>query len=259
MKKPIKKSAIIYTRFSPRRDADKCESLDTQFEMCEFHCKLHDMTVIGNYEDKALSGKEASNRPGLQNAIGHAIRTKATLVCYSLDRLARDTRDALTLAERLEKGKADLCFIKEAVDTKTPIGKCFFTIVAAMAELERNKISQRTSDAMKRHQNTGRRMTSKGKLPYGQRIDPNDDTRVVPDAYEKKVIAQIMWMRKDGWDGVEEARGLTYRQIAAELTENGYIPRRTTRIFQDKRIECEGKWHFGTIRNIIHRQEQDLF
>ena len=252
-KKPKQKEAVIYTRFSPRRNADTCESLDTQFEICTFHCKAQDMEVVGSYEDEALSGANADNRPGLQNAISHACRIKAVLVFYSLDRLARSARDALLIAERLERGHAGLCSVKESFDTTTPMGKCIYTVMSAFNELERNKISIRTSDAMKRHQATGRRMSSKGKLPYGWKQDPEDEARMLPDKYELKVIRTIMWLRRDITDPEtgEEFRGWSYRDIAKYLSEHNAIPRQTVK----NGITLPGVWRFGHIRHIIKRQE----
>jgi DNA invertase Pin-like site-specific DNA recombinase len=253
--KPKIKEAIIYTRFSPRRNADTCESLDTQYEICSCHCKMHDMTVVGSYEDEGISGKDANNRPGLQNAIDHAIRIKGVLLFYSLSRLARSCRDALLIAEKLDKGGAGLCSVKETFDTTTPMGKCIYTIMSAFNELDRKKIAIHTSDAMLRHQSNGRRMSSK--LPYGWRDDPHDEARMLPDDYEREVIGVIMDLRTDGIEEEtgEELAGLSLRDIARELTVKGYIPRQTTRTVDGKKITVAGIWQFGTIGAIINRQE----
>jgi DNA invertase Pin-like site-specific DNA recombinase len=218
------------------------------------------MEVVGSYEDKALSGSNAENRPGLQDAIEHAIRIKGVLVVYALDRFARSTIDALLLSERLKKGHADFCSVRDNVDTTTPIGAFYFTITAAFAQLEREKISIRTSDAMRRHQASGPRKTSKGKLAYGWRIDPNDPARTIPDDYELNIIKLIMDLRTAGIEEEtgDEVRGLSLREIARDLTVYGYIPRQITKVIDGKEITTAGKWHFGTIRSIIHRAEVDL-
>jgi DNA invertase Pin-like site-specific DNA recombinase len=75
------------------------------------------------YADEGLSGKRADNRPGLQGAIAHACETHGVLVVYSLSRLARSTRDAIDIAERLAKCKADLVSITEKIDTTTSMGR----------------------------------------------------------------------------------------------------------------------------------------
>jgi DNA invertase Pin-like site-specific DNA recombinase len=254
-KKEPKKESVIYTRFSPRRHADTCESLDTQFEYCTSHCKLHNMAVIGSYEDEALSGANADNRPGLQSAIEHAIRAKACLVFYSLSRLARSTRDALQIAERLTKGNATLCSVKETFDTSTPMGQCMFTVMSAFNELDRMKISECTSDAMLRHQASGRRMSAT--LPYGWRKDPDNDARMLPDERERKIIDKIMFLREEP-EG--ECRAWTLREIAVYLdAKEGFHARPTTKMFKDKPVTVKGKWAFGTIRSIIRRETQDMF
>jgi DNA invertase Pin-like site-specific DNA recombinase len=252
-----KKAAIIYTRFSPRRNAAECESLDTQFEICTAYCKIHDMAVLGSYEDEAISGKNAIDRAGLQNAVDHAVRVKGVLVFYSLSRLARSVRDALAIADRLKEGKADLCSVKESFDTSTPMGKCIYTIMSAFNELERNKISEYTKDAMLRHQSTGRRMSAI--LPYGWRDDPDDPARMLPDEHELEVIDVIMDLREDGHDinTGEDASGLSYRDICLELLREGYEPRPITREIDGKKVETAGKWHANTIRRIVSRRKSD--
>ena len=52
------------------------------------------------------------------------------LVVYSLSRLARSTRDAIEITERLEQSGADLVSITERIDTTTGIGRFFFTAIA---------------------------------------------------------------------------------------------------------------------------------
>jgi DNA invertase Pin-like site-specific DNA recombinase len=258
-KKPKSKYAIIYTRFSPRRHANTCESLDTQFEICTSYCKIHDMTVLGNYEDAALSGSNVIDRMGLRDALAHVLRIKAVLVFYSLSRLARSTRDALQIVEAIDDGGAGLCSVKESLDTTSPMGKCIFTIMSAFNELDRNQTAMYTQDAMRRHQNSGRRMSHI--LPYGWRSDPDDDARMLPDDYEREVIEVIADLRLPGFDDEtgEELARLSLREIAAELTEKGYIPRRIQKEIKGIKTSIAGKWSFGHIRNILKRQGQDRF
>jgi hypothetical protein len=109
---------------------------------------LGGVTVIGEHQDKDLSGGRADNRPGLQEAIATACARKAVLVVYSLSRLARCTKDAI-----------DLAVLQENVNTRSPMGRFIFTLFSALAQLEREQIAERTSSAMLRHQAKGRRMT----------------------------------------------------------------------------------------------------
>jgi len=70
---------------------------------------------IGKKHDNDMSGGRADNRPGLQAAIALACKRKAVLVVYKLDRLARNTRDALDVLEQLQKSKADLASLVEQI------------------------------------------------------------------------------------------------------------------------------------------------
>jgi site-specific DNA recombinase len=140
--------ACIYTRFSPRpkEKAEECDSIEKQRERCEAYCKANDYTVLAVYEEPEVSGGRADNRPQLQAALDQVCKEKATLVVYTLDRLARNVDDARAISKRLEKAGANLAILQLRVDTTTPYGKLFFTIVAAFAEFYQEDIAQRTSE-----------------------------------------------------------------------------------------------------------------
>src|SRR5439155_11177842 len=151
----------------------------------------HGYTVIAEHHDKDLSGGRADNRPGLQRAIAAACARKAVLCVYALSRLARCTKDAIDLAERLSAAGADLAVIQENVNTRSPMGRFIFTLFSALAQLEREQIAERTSNAMLRHQATGRRMTRADRCPYGWRPDVENPGLLVEDAAEQAAIARI--------------------------------------------------------------------
>jgi DNA invertase Pin-like site-specific DNA recombinase len=226
--------AVLYARFSPRPNAEECDSVEKQLERCRAYSLGHGYTVVAQHHDKDLSGARADNRPGLQSAIVAACKRKAVLVVYSLSRLARCTRDAIDLAASLSAAGADLAVIQENVNTRSPMGRFVFILFSALAELEREQAAERTSSAMLRHQAKGRRMTRPDRCPYGWRPDPDDSTRLVEDADEKAVIARIRQERRHG-------RGL--REIARRLDSAG--------------IGCRGgRWSHSTIRSVLLRSAQ---
>ena len=99
--------AVLYARFSPRPNAEECDSVEKQLERCRAYSLGHGYTVVAQHHDKDLSGARADNRPGLQSAIAAACKRKAVLVVYSLSRLARCTRDAIDLAASL-RGRLEI-------------------------------------------------------------------------------------------------------------------------------------------------------
>jgi site-specific DNA recombinase len=226
--------AVCYARFSPRPSPEECSSVEKQLERCQAYCRGHGYDVTAEYHDKDLSGSRADNRPGLQKAIAAACRQKAILCVYSLSRLARCTKDAIELAERLNAAGADLAVIQENVNTRSPMGRFIFTLFSALAQLEREQIAERTSSAMLRHQAIGRRMTRPDRCPYGWRPDETDPDSLVEDAAEQAAIARIRQERLQG-------RGL--REIARTLDQAG--------------IDCRGgNWSHSTVRSVLRRDEQ---
>ena len=67
-----------------------------------------------------------------------------TLVVWRLDRLGRSMRDLIDIVENLKLKGVGFRSIKDAVDTTTAAGKLFFHMIGALAEFERNLISERT-------------------------------------------------------------------------------------------------------------------
>jgi DNA invertase Pin-like site-specific DNA recombinase len=223
--------AVIYARFSPRPNAEECDSVEKQVERCRAYCAGHGYHVVAVRFDKELSGGRADNRPGLQEAIALACRRRAVLCVFSLSRLARCTRDAIDLAERLGAAGADLAVIQESVNTRSPMGRFVFTLFSALAQLEREQIAERTSSAMLRHQAEGRRMTRPDRCPYGWRPDPANPDNLVEDSEEQAAIARIRQERQRG-------RGL--REIARRLDQAG--------------VPCRGRnWTHSAVRSVLQR------
>lgn len=221
--------AVLYARFSPRPNPEECDSVEKQLERCRAYCAGHGYTVIAEHEDKDLSGGRADNRPGLQAAIDVACRRKAILVVYALTRLARCTKDAIQVAERLNAAGADLASIQESVNTRSPMGRFIFTLFSALGQLEREQIAERTSIAMLRHQANGRRMTRPDRCPYGWR--PDDNGGLIEDTEEQATIGRIRRERR---------KGCGLREIARRLDAEG--------------IDCRGgRWSHTTIRSVLLR------
>lgn len=135
------------------------------------------------------------------------------LVCYSLDRLGRSTRNLLDLYDRLEKAGVRLIFIRERIDTSTPVGRLLRTVLSAIAEFEREMIVERTKGGLAARARTGK---AHGVAPpYGY---ANDGGGWVKRADEAELVERIFRMRVEG--------GLPYHAIARTLnTEDVPTPR----------------------------------
>lgn len=85
---------------------------------------------------------------------------------YSLSRLARSTKDAIGIAERLDKAGADLVSLSERIDTTSAAGKMGFRMLAVLEEFERNLVSERTTAALTHKASKGERI---GEVPLAGR------------------------------------------------------------------------------------------
>lgn len=93
-----------------------------------------------------MSGKN-TDRPQLQEMLSF-VREGDTLVVESISRLARSTKDLLSIMEELDKKKVKFVSQKESIDTSTPNGVFVMTIFAAMAQLERETMLARQREGI---------------------------------------------------------------------------------------------------------------
>lgn len=93
------------------------------------------------FEDKA-SGKQ-TERPGLKKVLRMLSRGD-TLVVWKLDRLGRSMRHLVVLVEELRDRGINFRSLTDSIDTSTPMGRFFFHVMGALAEMERELIVERT-------------------------------------------------------------------------------------------------------------------
>lgn len=106
---------------------------------------MDDLGVDEIFMDKA-SGK-STDRPELKRML-EFVRKGDTVVCESISRFARNTKDLLELIEILNVKGVTFISKKEAIDTNTPTGKFMLTVFGAVAELEREYILQRQREGI---------------------------------------------------------------------------------------------------------------
>jgi DNA invertase Pin-like site-specific DNA recombinase len=223
-------NAIGYVRVSTEGQAQDGVSMDAQEAKVRAWADLNGAESVTVFTDAGISGKRADNRPGLQDALNSVSKGDA-LVVYSLSRLARSTKDTITIADTLDRRGADLVSLSEKIDTTTAAGKMVFRMLAVLAEFERDQVSERTRFALAHKRATGEK--TGGDVPYGYRMEAG---RLVPDTGEQKAVALIRELRD---------AGNSLRQIARELEQRGYRTKTGRR-----------HWHPKTVAAIIDRERK---
>lgn len=101
-----------------------------------------------------MSGTK-KNRPEL-DAMLSKLKPGDTVVIESLSRLGRSVKNLCDLMEHFENNKIRVVSLKETLDTTSPTGKLLFTVLASLAEFERNVLAQRTQEGLSAARARGR-------------------------------------------------------------------------------------------------------
>lgn len=224
---------IAYVRVSTEEQEQSGLGLEAQREKIETYCKLKDLELVKIVED-SISAKSL-NRPGIEKVLQMVRKREIDgVVVYKFDRMFRSTIDALNIAN--EFNTLDIAFhsITESIDTTTPHGEFFYTIIAAFAQLERKRISERTRDALRAKRKRGEK--TGGDVPFG--YDLAADGRLVENTKEHVVIQQIKILRDKGYG---------YQRTAYALNQLGHRTKR-------------GKlWNQVTAGRLVRRIEDGRF
>ncbi|WP_427115604.1 recombinase family protein [Pseudarthrobacter scleromae] len=208
--------AAWYGRVSSAGQVDHGSSLTTQQEQCEGAIKARGWTLAGKFVDEGLSGAK-NDRPQWQ-ALLAACRSGEVqaVVVASLDRLARNASHAIQVTDELEQLGVTLVILREQVDLGTPAGRMMRTVLAGVAEMERDLIRARSVTGQRAK--LARSGWPGGQPSYGWRLDgKGKDARPVPDTSERDALAYMV---------KSALAGRTTGEIARELNRQG-VPTRS--------------------------------
>lgn len=129
-----------------------------------------------------------SSRPQLDR-MKEQLRSGDTIVITRLDRLGRSTKDLLNLVSELDDLGVNLQVIEQNINTSTPDGKLFFTMVAAFAEFEREIMRSRTIDGLAAARSRGR---VGGRTPALSKVKIEMAKKMYVEGRYVKEIAEIL-------------------------------------------------------------------
>ena len=204
---------ISYIRVSTQKQGQSGLGLEAQQAAVSQHVNGHGR-LLAEYRE-VESGKRHKNRPELLKAIAHAKRSKATLVVAKLDRLARNVAFTSAL---MESGVDFVCCDNPHANRLT------IHILAAVAEDEARRISERTKAALAAYKARGgllgahhpafKRM-SREKARKAQRQGSDANREAARDAYKDLVSVMFEWRK---W-------GLSLQGVADRLNGMGHSTR----------------------------------
>jgi DNA invertase Pin-like site-specific DNA recombinase len=198
-----------YVRVSTRQQVEEGLSLEAQERQLRGYGMMKGLDIDRLYVERAVSGwKPIQQRPEGRKLISGLVQGDVVL-CAKLDRMFRSAKDALDVADLLKKRGVSLHLLDLGGDiTGNGISKVFFTIVAAFAEFERDRIAERISDVKANEKQKGRYLG--GARPFGWHIV---DGTLAPNPEEQGAIKEARKLR---------ASGQSLRSIAGRMTKMGY-------------------------------------
>lgn len=174
----------IYARVSTANNGQSPEMQTRELrEYAERRC----WSLAGEYVDIGISGT-SEKRPALEKLMADAHKRRFDVVCvWRFDRFARSVSHLLKALETFKALGIDFVSYSEQMDTSTPAGKMVFTVLGAVAELERSLIVERVKAGLRNARAKGKRLGRPRKV-----LD----------------VAKIAALR---------AKGVGWKRIAAEL------------------------------------------
>ena len=195
--------AVGYVRVSTTEQAKEGISLDNQKHKIKTYADLKDLALVEIISDEGLSGKDL-NREGITRLLQMIDKKEIdAVIVYKLDRLTRKTKDLLYLVEDVfNKNNIAFYSLNENIDTTTAQGKFFLTLIAAMAQMERELLVERTQDALQELKRQKRRLGNPDKTPFGfiqtkRKKATMSDLKQVPKEIE--IVKLIFRMRNKNY------------------------------------------------------------
>jgi site-specific DNA recombinase len=235
------REAYVYVRVSTYLQKQAGFSLPHQFDLCREAARLAGIAEIpaANALHDADSGKNFQ-RTALQTLLEAVKGGRVSIVyCPKVDRLGRNARDCLEILDTLHAHGVELVLVENHIDTRTPMGKLFFTLLAAFAEWEADLIKERTMsgklEKLEQHHAVGKTASAGDRsTPYGLRYSA--PAHKGQDGAWRRVPGQVRWVR---FMFEQTAQGKGGDTIATMLNERGVTGPRAA------------YWNDVTVRNII--------
>lgn len=211
--------------------------LESQKEYCSSAIQSHQWKEVASFTDDGISGA-LSNRPGLQAAMDYCQKHNACLLVAKIDRLSRNVAHGAAIMEKV-------CV---KVATMPNAGNLELHIYLSLAQQEREFISQRTKDALRKLKQRAENGDTEAQAKVQRRDSQVEKVMHLGQQKSAKVrqsMAQDYLQRVEDTLLAAQAKGFTsYRQIASYMNEKGI------RTINGK------EWSVSTVQRLKKQQQQ---
>jgi len=147
------KRIAIYARVSTTDQSTESQLLDLRR-----YTRERGWNIFREYVDEGVSGTKDS-RPALNDLMNDAKKRRFDVVLvWRFDRFARSTKHLILALEEFRNLGIDFVSYQENIDTSSPLGSAIFTIISAVAQLERDIIAERVKAGLRRAKENGKKL-----------------------------------------------------------------------------------------------------
>ena len=162
------KRAVIYARYSSSSQTE--QSIEGQIRVCTEYAKAHDLSIIGEYIDRAISGR-TDNRPEFQRLMQDSGKhIFDAIIVYRTDRFARNKYDSAIYKQHLKKNNIELHYAAEHIP-EGPEGMILGSLMEGLAEYYSLELSQKIRRGIR--ESALKAQSLGGNLALGYKVGPN--------------------------------------------------------------------------------------
>lgn len=253
----------LYVRVSSQEQADEGYSIGEQTERLKKYAEAMGWEIYKIYIDPGYSGGNI-DRPGLNEMVRDVQAGKIdTVAVYKLDRLSRSQYDTLYLIEKIFlPNNTDFVSMTENFSTNSPLGKAMIGFLAVFAQLEKDKINERTLMGKEARAKEGK-WGGGSSEPIGYDYNPATELLEVNE-YEKLQILEAVELFLKGTPlqticKIFHTKGYTYVGKSGRVSE--WDPKRLRYVFQNKLylgyIKHRDNWYKGEHDPILDQETFD--
>ena len=231
------KKVALYCRVST---GNQSSGLEAQVRALRDYCTRNNITDYVIYEDENQSGVKQS-RPALDRMMKD-VRDGfvGKVIVYSFSRYARSVTHLLRALEEFKKSEVGFVSITESIDTNTPLGSAVFTILGAVAQLERDLIAERVRNGL---------ANAKAKGIHIGRIKMRDSDLIRKLLFSKMTYREIARIAKCSTGAVSaEVRAIKIEALVKEknkILEEALMPKLDLEHASSKYVAAAGNHYQG--------------